>query len=212
MGNSNSSLDSGGKHRRHGKHHVKTADEIREEEMQKERLKVREQRVQVLARNLAHKLSLYADNPTVADGKQRPNPADAFQDLMVCEANDMKVESYGVELLHALGFVYVQKANQHLGYQEFLGLPGILHSFKEKGHIFSETFGTIRSALDMQASFRELQDAENKQLSAEERARIEGIAASKASIIKRTACYGKTDPNPKFTGNECAVARVKVGD
>jgi hypothetical protein len=52
----------------------------------------------------------------------------------------LKGESYGLELLHAIGFVYTAKAKQFLASnQSFLGVGGWLHNVQGKYHVFSET-------------------------------------------------------------------------
>lgn len=53
---------------------------------------------------------------------------------------DLKRESYGYELLQAIGFVYVSKAKHHLATnQTFFGVGGWLHNVQGKYHVFSET-------------------------------------------------------------------------
>jgi hypothetical protein len=53
---------------------------------------------------------------------------------------DLKRESYGVELLQTIGFVYVAKSKHHLATnQTFLGVGGWLHNVQGKYHVFSET-------------------------------------------------------------------------
>ena len=55
-------------------------------------------------------------------------------------SRDLKRESYGVELLQAIGFVYVAKSKQHLATNlTFLGVGGWLHNVQGKYHVFSET-------------------------------------------------------------------------
>jgi hypothetical protein len=52
----------------------------------------------------------------------------------------LKKESYGVELLQTIGFVYVAKAKHHLAArQTFMGVGGWLHNVSGKYHVFSET-------------------------------------------------------------------------
>ena len=54
---------------------------------------------------------------------------------------DLKNESYGTDLLHAIGFVYSAKAKAFLATnQTFLGVGGWLHNVQGKYHVFSETF------------------------------------------------------------------------
>ena len=53
---------------------------------------------------------------------------------------ELKRESYGLELLHTIGFVYVSKAKHHLATnQSFFGMGGWLHNVQGKYHVFSET-------------------------------------------------------------------------
>lgn len=53
---------------------------------------------------------------------------------------ELKRESYGVELLNTIGFVYVSKAKQHQATnQTFLGVGGWLPNLQGKYHVFSET-------------------------------------------------------------------------
>lgn len=54
---------------------------------------------------------------------------------------ELKSESYGVELLQTIGFVYASKAKHFLATaQTFLGVGGWLHNVQGKYHVFSETF------------------------------------------------------------------------
>jgi len=54
---------------------------------------------------------------------------------------ELKRESYGVELLQTIGFVYVAKAKHHLATnQSFLGVGGWLHNVQGKYLVFSETY------------------------------------------------------------------------
>ncbi|RUS27339.1 hypothetical protein BC938DRAFT_483389 [Jimgerdemannia flammicorona] len=152
----------------------KAAREASKAASERERLAVREKRVQTLVQKLTHRLSLYVDNPAT------PETTSRFQTVVQLEADDLKTESYGVELLHAVGFTYSLKAKQYLGKQETLfGLGGYYHSMREKGYIFGETVSTLRSALDLQNSFTELQKAEEKGLDAEMRVKLEEQAALK---------------------------------
>jgi len=110
----------------------------------------------------------------------------------------LKGESYGTELLHAIGFVYTAKAKQFLASnQSFLGVGGWLHNVQGKYHVFSETcvtriaslcfpslalhsVSTLRSAIELKAVFDQIQQAEQSgTLSAEEKKRLEEQAAEK---------------------------------
>lgn len=53
---------------------------------------------------------------------------------------DLKGESYGVDLLQAIGFVYVAKSKHFLASNQTLfGVGGWLHNVQGKYHVFSET-------------------------------------------------------------------------
>jgi hypothetical protein len=110
----------------------------------------------------------------------------------------LKGESYGVDLLNAIGFVYTAKAKQFLAAnQSFLGVGGWLHNVQGKYHVFSETcvapvyvswflsltlcsVSTLRSAIELKAVFDQIQQAEQSgTLSPEEKKRLEEQAAEK---------------------------------
>ena len=120
----------------------------------------------------------------------------------------MKGESYGVELLNAIGFVYTAKAKQFLASnQSFLGVGGWLHNVQGKYHVFSETYvvntvlyllsltfcsvSTLRSAIELKAVFDQIQQAEQSgNLSPEEKKRLEEQAAEKGlhALFKVCLC------------------------
>jgi surface antigen len=139
----------------------------------KARDEARAARVEKLVKNLTHKLSIYTDGPCDY------NAAKAYQEMIRLEAEDLKVESYGVELLHAIGFTYTLKAKQYLGKNEMLGLGSWFHGVREKGHILSETVSTLRAAMDLQQSFSQLQEAEKVEMDEAAKKVLEEAAASK---------------------------------
>lgn len=155
----------------------KAAREASKNATDRERHEVREKRVQTLVQKLIHRLSLYVDNPATPETAQR------FRTVVELEADDLKTESYGIELLHAVGFTYLLKAKQYLGKQEMFGIGGFYHSVREKSYIFGETVSTLRSAIDLQNSFSELQKAEEKGLDSEARGKLEEQAAQKVSVL-----------------------------
>ncbi|KAL1924597.1 uncharacterized protein VTP21DRAFT_4251 [Calcarisporiella thermophila] len=144
----------------------------REKENEKERQEMRDKRVNKLAENLKRKLTVFVEGPAT------PEAEVAFEKMIEIEAEELKTESYGVELLHAIGFTYTLKAKQALSSQG-LGLKRFYYSFKEKSHIFGETFSTLRCAIDLQNSFAQLQEAEKKGIEGEAKNKLEEDAASK---------------------------------
>ncbi|KAF9329992.1 hypothetical protein BG006_007011 [Podila minutissima] len=139
----------------------------------KARDEARQARVDKLVKNLIHKLSIYTDGPCDYAA------AKAYQEIIRLEAEELKAESYGVELLHAIGFTYTLKAKQYLGKNEMLGLGSWFHGVREKGHILSETVSTLRAAMDLQQSFTQLQEAEKEPMDEAAKKALEEAAASK---------------------------------
>ena len=92
--------------------------------------------------NLDRKLSIFTES---AAGPSDPQVTESFRTICKLEAEELKQESYGVDLLHAIGFVYAQKGKQYLASnQTFLGMGGWLHNVQGKYHVFSETYVALR--------------------------------------------------------------------
>ncbi|KAI8639250.1 X-domain of DnaJ-containing-domain-containing protein [Parasitella parasitica] len=154
----------------------KVEREEKKEKLERARAVARETRVQALTTKLINKLSLYTELNDIPEDARYA----AFSNIIQIEAEGLKRESHGVELLNAVGYTYAAKAQQYINRGFAFGLGGVFHSMKEKGYIFSETVGTLRSALDLQSSYTELQKAEEKgDLSDEQRIRLETEAATK---------------------------------
>ncbi|KNE60036.1 hypothetical protein AMAG_05473 [Allomyces macrogynus ATCC 38327] len=133
------------------------------------KMKAREARVEKLAENLIRKLSIFTESP------MDKIATEAFTAKMEMEAEELKNASYGIELLHSIGYTYSLKAKQYLS-----GLGGYWHSMVEKGYIVSETVATFKSAIELQKSFAQLSEADKKgQLTPEERAKLEEAAATR---------------------------------
>jgi len=87
----------------------------------------------------------------------------AFTAAAVREAETLKKESYGLELLHHIGYIYENEGRQFLG-----GLFGFLAELKEKGHFAKELCETMKQAAKLQMAEEKLQ-----QLPPEERQEAE---------------------------------------
>jgi curved DNA-binding protein CbpA len=64
-----------------------------------------------------------------------------FREAILSQAEELKKEDRGAELLYHVGYVYKQEAKQHLG-----GLSGSLAEWRERFHLIKETWGAIKSA------------------------------------------------------------------
>ncbi|KAL1929415.1 hypothetical protein VTP01DRAFT_1553 [Rhizomucor pusillus] len=196
----------------------KAEREAQKEKTEQERAETRAKRVETLAAKLINKLSLYTELPDTS-----PSSVAAFTNIIQIEAEDLKHENYGVELLHAIGGTYTMKANQYLGKGVAFGLGGMFHSVREKGYIFSETVGTLRTALDLQSSFSELQKAEEKGLTEEERQKLEEEAAQKGleaiwrgskleveSVLREVCDKVLSDPTASKETRKARAAALKI--
>lgn len=90
-----------------------------------------------------------------------------------------KFGSYGVELLHAVGFVYTAKSRHYLASQSLWGIGGVWHSAAGSMHVIRETVSTVRAALELKTVFEELAKAENEGITEERKRQLEEAAAEK---------------------------------
>jgi hypothetical protein len=87
---------------------------------ERERKRALEARVRMLTEKLVDRLRPFveAKNPGGAGDEETAS----WEARMRREADDLKFESFGVELLHAIGTVYVTKASSFLKGRKFLGM------------------------------------------------------------------------------------------
>ncbi|KAG2155334.1 DnaJ-domain-containing protein [Suillus bovinus] len=165
-----------------GKEILSEEEKARKEEKEKkvaaEKAAARAERVQKLVENLKRKLSIFTESAT---GPYDPEVTNSWRTICQLEAEDLKKESYGVELLQAIGFVYVSKAKHYLATNQTLfGVGGWFHNVQGKYHVFSETVSTLRSAIELKSVFDQIAAAEKAgNLTPEERKKLEEQAAEK---------------------------------
>lgn len=87
--------------------------------------------------------------------------------------------SYGVELLHVVGFIYLSKSKHYLASSYVWGLGGMYHSLTSSAHIVSSTVSTVRAALELKNVFEELKKAEDGGITEDRRKELEEKAATK---------------------------------
>ncbi|KAJ2918698.1 hypothetical protein MD484_g1781, partial [Candolleomyces efflorescens] len=142
-------------------------EKLREQE--NERRKVMEERVAALTTKMIERLRPFveAKEPGAKDDQETK----AFEQKMMREAEDLKLESFGVELLHTIGTVYMMKASSFLKSRKFLGIPGFFSRLKEKGAYAKDLWGVIGSALDVRGVMLAMERAQAKGDIAEEELR-----------------------------------------
>ncbi|KAI0060685.1 DnaJ-domain-containing protein [Artomyces pyxidatus] len=150
------------------KHRPKMTPEQRAqlEAHDRERKKAMEARVKMLTEKLTERLRPFveAKNPGAAGDPE----TQAWEARMRREADDLKLESFGVELLHAIGTVYITKATSFLKSRKFLGIPGFWSRLKEKGAVAKDAWGVIGSALSVQQVMQDMERLQMKGEAAEE--------------------------------------------
>lgn len=90
------------------------------EEHERERKRALETRVRMLTEKLVERLRPFVE--AKSPGGAGDEETAAWEMRMRREADDLKFESFGVELLHAIGTVYVTKATSFLKSKKFLGM------------------------------------------------------------------------------------------
>ncbi|KAI9745065.1 MAG: hypothetical protein M1818_001343 [Claussenomyces sp. TS43310] len=123
---------------------------------EKERARVRQERVDTLARKLVDRISIWTETDKGSDVTR------AFQEKTRLEVENLKMESFGLDILHAVGQTYMSKATGLLKSQKFLGIGGFFSRLKDKGTLAKETWNTISSAIDAQMTMEEMAKAEEK--------------------------------------------------
>jgi len=117
---------------------------------EKERAKIRQDRVDKLAQKLLDRLSVWTETDKGKDVTA------AFQEKTRLEVEELKMESFGIDILHAIGATYVSKATALLRSQKFFGMGGFLSRMKDKGTLVKDTWNTISSAIDAQQTMEEM--------------------------------------------------------
>ncbi|KAJ8058813.1 hypothetical protein OCU04_011800 [Sclerotinia nivalis] len=123
---------------------------------ERERAAARKERVDTLAKKLIDRISIWTETD------KGPDVTKAFQEKTRLEVENLKMESFGLDILHAIGQTYLQKATGLLKSQKFLGIGGFFSRLKDKGTIAKETWNTISSAIDAQMTMEEMAKMEEK--------------------------------------------------
>lgn len=125
-------------------------------EYERERARVRQERVDMLAKKLLDRISVWTETDKGADVTR------AFQEKIRLEVENLKMESFGLDILHAIGQTYLAKGSNLLKSQKLFGIGGFFGRMKDKGTIVKETWNTISSAIDAQQTMEEMARMEEK--------------------------------------------------
>lgn len=130
------------------------------QDLDDERKRSMDERVKTLTAKLIERLRPFVD--AKAPGDREDPETKAFESRMRLEADDLKLESFGVELLHAIGTVYMMKATSFMKSKKFLGIAGFWSRMKEKGSVAKDAWGVIGSAFSVQSLMSEMDRLQKK--------------------------------------------------
>jgi hypothetical protein len=132
------------------------------EALQKEKREQEEKRIADLTVKLKDRIRPFveAKNP----GDKDDSETKLWGKKMREEAEDLKLESFGVELLHTIGNIYLTKSTTWVKSQRhhFLGVPGFFSRIKEKGSMVKETWGLMGSAMSVLVSMEDIARRQEK--------------------------------------------------
>jgi hypothetical protein len=125
---------------------------------EEERRKIREERVDTLSKKLIDRISVWTETDKGKD------VTEAFKEKMRLEVENLKMESFGLEILHAIGQTYLSKAATYLKSQKPIigGVSGFFSRLKDKGNTIKETWGTVQTAIQAQMEIEEMAKMEEK--------------------------------------------------
>ena len=123
-----------------------------------ERKRVRDERVNALTSKLTDRMSVWTETDKGRD------VTDAFREKMRLEVENLKMESFGIEILHAIGSTYLSKASTFLKSQKPIigGVSGFFSRLKDKGSMVKDTWGTVSTAIQAQMEIEEMARMEEK--------------------------------------------------
>ncbi|WWC62035.1 uncharacterized protein I303_104623 [Kwoniella dejecticola CBS 10117] len=152
------SAGSGGKDKK-GKPKLTPEQKAKLDELEKKQEEERKARVDALVSKLTQRIRPFVDakNP----GDKDDTETKAFEARVRIEAEDLKLESFGVEMLHTISQVYITKAGNFLKSKKFFG-GGFFGRLKEKGGLVKEGWGLLGSAIGVQSAMEELERLEAK--------------------------------------------------
>ncbi|CEP60373.1 Djp1p LALA0_S01e09252g [Lachancea lanzarotensis] len=125
----------------------KTKLEAFEEEQKIEK----ERSIEELSKLLSDRLSILTESDYNAACKE------SFAKKFEEEANMLKMESFGLDILHTIGYVYCDKGQIFLKSQHVWGFGGVFQSIKAKSGVVMDTLKTVSAALDAQNTMQELE-------------------------------------------------------
>lgn len=123
---------------------------------------VKKARIDELSKTLLLKIEKYESSVSNATALSQ------FDSKLNLELEDLKVESFGIQLLHLIGKVYTSQANATISSCKTFGVSKIFTSVKTKTGNVRNGFSILTTALDAQSAVEEMvREQESLQLTVE---------------------------------------------
>ncbi|GAA5974432.1 hypothetical protein JCM11641_003207 [Rhodosporidiobolus odoratus] len=134
-------------------------------EEEKKSWEEKRKRVETLAAKLRDRVRPFVE--AREPGKEGDPETKRFAERMGEEIRDLGMESFGVELCHLLGEIYMQKATTYIRLHRkpssnILGLPGWWSRVKEKGATLKEGWSFLSTGLDVQRAMIDMERRQEK--------------------------------------------------
>ncbi|SCV70271.1 BQ2448_1665 [Microbotryum intermedium] len=158
------------------------------EQFERERAEEKKQRIKVLSSKLKDRIRPFveAKNPGANDDPETQRYLARIKE----ETMDLALESFGVELCHLIGQIYMQKASSYLKlhkksfFSNALGVPGWWSRIKEKGQMVKEGWSFLSVGMEVQRSMAEMEKRQEKgELDEAEAKKIEADMSGKLLLV-----------------------------
>lgn len=115
-------------------------------QLQEEQKRTKQKRVAKLVENLLLRIELYNAAASNSEGLQQ------YRTRLQKELEDLKIESFGIQILHLIGKVYVDQANAAIHASKTFGVSKIFTTVKTKTNRVKSGFLILKAALDAKAA------------------------------------------------------------
>ncbi|CAR21179.1 J domain-containing protein [Lachancea thermotolerans] len=177
-------------------------------EMENERRAEKKKQVEDLVRKLETRIEQYV---AAVQNKH----LDEFDAKLNQEIEDLKLESFGLELLQLIAKVYKTKANNFLASQKTYGFSKLFTGVRDKTKTAKSAWGILSSAMDAQSAMKELEKLDVETMDEYERAEVEKLITGKvlgtAWVMSKFEAQGKLkDVCDKILGDKNVPSKQRV--
>lgn len=163
------------------------AERAKADKEYEDRQEEKRERVRMLVSKLRDRIRPFveATKPGDADDAETKRYLERIKE----EAHDLSMESFGVEICHLIGEIYMAKASTWIklhrkSTSNILGVPGWLSRVKEKGKMLSEGWSFLSTGLDVQSAMKEMERRQEKgEIGEEEQRQIEQDLSGKLLLV-----------------------------